>query len=243
MKGGNRSRCYLKKLHAAGLKIPAKASQFVIHLKELVRSGAPLKVVLYLRVSSSSQKRTGSLRASQRRMMREMAALKMEVIAVFREIGSGWQTDLVQRAAAATYAKKHSAILVAESSDRFLRSVYYTKQNQAVLPSLVEWESFAHETQGVAVATLLDPDMPWNQVRSYQTERGIIEKNAKCGRPVIIKPGDKKRRREKLLQRVLWLRFTWNCSYRFIEEETGVPPSTFRCWIKGVRFLKGIKCA
>jgi hypothetical protein len=76
-------------------------------------------------------------------------------------------------------------------------------------------------------------------VRSFQSQRGIAEKNARCGRPKTTKPGDMKRRRQECMARVFKLRHTWGCSYGEIEAETGLPRSTFVDWLKkgGYGFL------
>ena len=210
----------------------AKASQFIAYLRDLVRETPNLKAVLYLRVSGRNQNSYGNRRAAERRLRRELKKLGVQVIAVFREVGSGWRSDLLRREAAALYARKYGAVLVAESADRFLRSIHFSKENQSALPSLVEWEALKSVIGDVTLATLLRPDASGQEVRSFQTKRGIAEKNAHCGRPRKTKPGEKKRRRQKCMARVFKLRRTWGFSYGEIEAETGLPRSTFVDWLK-----------
>jgi len=212
--------------------LPACASAYVHDLRALLKERPNLEAVIYLRVSGRTQNAKGNLRAAERRLLRELEKLGVVVLRVFREVGSGWHDDLVVRSAAAEYAAEHNAVLVAESADRFLRSASYSKENQSVLPTLAEWEALRKATGGVTLATLLHPDTPWQTVRSYQAKRGILEKCAKCGRPRKRQPGELYRRRAELLDRVLYFRHSWRCSYREIATEVHVPWRTIADWVR-----------
>ena len=92
--------------------------------------------------------------------------------------------------------KGKSAIIIATSSDRFLRSRNFnTKTNPEVLPTEAEFVELRKLTRKVPLVTLLHPDMSPRQVRSYVSKWGQKVKGNKGGRPKMNKPGYKKQRR------------------------------------------------
>ena len=76
------------------------------------------------------------------------------IIAIFREIGSGWQEDWDILIYAAEYVLANDAVLVVEAVTRFfLNRDYSSKTNWNVLPTVEEYCRLQRETHGVKLAT------------------------------------------------------------------------------------------
>ena len=213
---------------------PPPASRYVHHLEALVSQRRNLIAVLWIRASGREQRRRKNLRDQEASLRRNVAKRGVKVIHAFRAVASGWDEDRGAFKQAAAFARRHhGAILVAESSDRFLRNRRYSSsQNPSAQPTRAEWKSLLRVTHGVELATLLHPDTDWREVRSYQSKRGILQKGARCGRPRNRRPGEMKERRESRLDRALYLRHSWPLSYRAIGEELGVPWRTVVDWLR-----------
>jgi DNA invertase Pin-like site-specific DNA recombinase len=208
-------------------------------LPEIAQKGMP--VVLYVRVSGWEQNRRLNLRDQKRQMRRELRKMGVRVIDVFKEVCSGYIAKLGPKAVrvrAARFANFHGAIVVAESVSRLLRSSDYSKENQNVRPGRREWEALLDWMFDVPLATLEQPEITPGQERSAQTRRGLLEKGATPGRPCARAPGYKKRRRERLFDRIRELRER-GLSLREIHRKTGVPLSTFRAWLQDPGFVCG----
>src|SRR5581483_4184580 len=205
---------------------PGKAIDYINHLRELVEP--ELKAVIYVRKSRCDQ---NDSRADQEAFCRRvLKRFRIRVIAVFSEVESGWRFDSDDRErleAAAAFALRHNAILVAESTSRFIRSRRYSKLNQHTTPTTLEYETLRELTLGVTLATIHHPDLPPAEERSMQTKRGKEAKGHPGGRPP--QPGYKKRKRLRLQARVCEL-LAEGRSLGEIERTTGVPKSTIRDW-------------
>lgn len=157
-------------------------------------------------------------------MTRELRRLGIEVVAVYREVRSGWIVDDRPKLdLAIEAAEHHNAVIVAESTDRLLRSQDFDSVNApGAAPTEFEFERFMSRAKGVRFATLLDPDADWREVRSYQTKRGY---GIRC------QPGEKKRWRATVARRalLLWLE---GASYREVAKETRTPTPTVQGWIR-----------
>lgn len=128
-------------------------------------------------------------------------------------------------------ARRMRAVIVAESSDRFLRHKDYTPANP-ILPTQDDWEQFVDAISypvPVLLATLCHPDEHGGKVRGFQTKRGTEARGAIPGRPSVPKPGHLKDRRIRMKAKVRRL-LEEGQSLRQIEEKTGIPFSTVRSW-------------
>jgi hypothetical protein len=220
---------------------PGKASDYIHWLKDWVKAH-PLvtAVVLYLRVSGRTQKWTNNLRVQEDWCIAQLRILGVTVIAVFREVGSGYADARLTYAAAVDCAREHGVPLVALCTDRLLRSEdFSTKSNRYVQPSVAEYERLTAIARGVTLATILDPDMPWDRPDSedgetthqYQTKLGQAVKS-KGGRPKKnrTESGAKKAIRERQQPKLRWL-LRVGYSERQIVAALHVPRRTIRRWV------------
>lgn len=221
-----------RKVSTPGAK-PPRASLYVHHLEELVKEKPRLEVVLVCRVSGREQHRRKHLRDQRASLRRNVEALGARVVREFSAVASGWDDDWLVVESAAAWARRHGAVLMAESTCRYLRNREYSSTECPwVLPTRDEWEKFLAITRGVKLATLLHPDAHWKDVRSYQSKRGMIEKESKRGRPRKRRPGELSERREALLPEVIKLRCKWLVSYRNIGAALNVPWRTVKDWLR-----------
>lgn len=212
---------------------PGKASEHLFHLPALIMAYRILKVVIYCRVSSLEQYRSGNLDDQLSNVRRTLERLGVTVVGVFREIATSYElehpSDRPALVAAVECAKQHGAIVVAESTSRYLRSAAFDKFHQDALPTVVHFERLKRLTNAAALATLVHPDA--EDERSYQTKRGQTEKGRKGGRPQRKPPGYKKQQKLDLLPEVLGLHGQ-GASCREISREVGITPMTASRWIR-----------
>lgn len=133
---------------------------------------------------------------------------------------------------AARYAKRVGAVLVAESTCRFVRNQHYDpKKCPNARPTDAELHALARATLGVPLLTVLPPDMPLNAVRKYQAQRNRRFKGRKArgGRPVTKRPGYMTKRKQQLLPKVIELAAKGQ-SFKDIERSTGIPAATAWRW-------------
>lgn len=213
---------------------PGKASEYITSIKLLVKNGQINNVVLWCRVSAhGAQKRRENVRDQEKFLRRISKELGLTVIACFRCTESGWDLDNPVLAGAIRYARLNDAVLLAESTDRFLRSRdYKTEKNfNNAIPTVAQLAELSRQAAGVTLATYLDPDASPKEVRSFQRKRSQWAKGNKGGRPPKKIPGLKKLIRETLLPRALELlhaRFT----YREISAELNISVSTLQGWFR-----------
>lgn len=160
----------------------AKASDFLADLPALLESQPGLRVVLYCRKSSYERQQRRRNLAEQASDLREEAErLGANVLAIFRCWECSYELDYaVDRStlvAAAEFARRHRAVLVAETTDRFLRHPEINR-----LPTVSQYEKLRRITGDVALATLVHPD---DDGRSHQTKRGQRAKGRRGGRPPL----------------------------------------------------------
>jgi len=210
--------------------VPGQASKYIRHLDELIKEQANLKVVLFIRVSTRGQSDKGNLKdqlASLRKILKKHG---ISIVGVIRDLGSGWRNDKDGLQYACEKAIELGAVVLAESTDRLLRSVYYhSVDDPYAKPSTEEYEDMLKVTNGATLVTVVHPDADLNETRSYHTKRGQQEKGRKGGRPKS-KAGYKKQERKEKLPKVLELREKGR-SYREIEKRTGVKYSTAYTWV------------
>jgi len=187
------------------------------------------RFVLYVRVSDCSQNKNGNLRDQIAQLLAAVEDAGGIVIDVITDVCSGYTP--IRILYAAHIARKHGATLLAEATDRFVRSpAFHSKTNPTARARRTDIESLMLWTDGVKLMTLIDPDAALAEVRSCQTKRGMQQKGRMGGRPDKPKPGDKKRFREVWRSKVLRLhRKGW--SQRAIAKCTPVPRTTIRNWV------------
>lgn len=131
----------------------------------------------------------------------------------------------------AKFAKKHGYCLLAESTDRFIRSPdYHPHKNPHAQPTERDYRRLRQATLGIKLVTLLHPDASYRQVRRYQTRRGQIAKCQSGGRPQKQPAGYKKQRRQELQPQVVELRHA-GLTERAIGQKLGVAPSVVHSWL------------
>ena len=209
---------------------PPQPSIYIRHSEEQVRHSLHQPAILWVRTSSKSQARMNNHEDQRAALRANAEALGFKIVLDDPWIGSGRNGDRVRFELTIEKAQKLGAILLAESTDRFIRSWWWSKRKQYVQPTEVEWETFIALTRGVVLATIVHPDTDWRNVRGYQTERGVSQKGVKLGRQPNPKPGAKKQRRERLLPETRRLR-DLGFSYRRIGAILGVPWPTIRDWL------------
>jgi DNA invertase Pin-like site-specific DNA recombinase len=211
---------------------PGTASNYIRHLPALLKAGLVSCVVLYCRVSGWAQFRRGNAEDQEAYLRQLLEPLGIEVVEVFKEVGPGWDLCRSQISEAIASARKHGAVVLAESPDRFLRSEHFhSKENQDALPTEAQFEELGRLADGVVLATYLPPDATPAEVRSYQRKRGQQIKNRKGGRPPKEQPGYKTRRREEWLPTVLRLHAK-GMSQRGIHRRTKVARTTIQRWLQ-----------
>jgi DNA invertase Pin-like site-specific DNA recombinase len=207
---------------------PGKGSDYIQHFDSRI---VGILVVLYCRVSGRMQDHRGNLddqEAADRRWLEDNGAT---VVAVYRDVASGWNADRPGLMAALEKAREVGAIVVARSTDRFIRSIDYTPENPQLQPTVEEYEKLRLATNGVTLATILPPDTPWQEIRGQQSKRGQEAKGQRGGRPQTKEPGWKKRRQLANLPKLRWM--VWlGISHRRIAGWLNVPRTTIQRWIQ-----------
>ena len=102
---------------------------------------------------------------------------------------------------------KRDALHALDELDDVLRADERTirRPRKRLVAGTIELSNLKWVCGDVPLVTLHDPDIGWREERSIQSKRGQQQKGNKGGRPVNNAPGYKKRRRELLDIKVLWL--------------------------------------
>jgi len=219
-------------------EMPGKASNYIGHFKRLLQNRQTIKVVLYCRVSRCQQYKNGNLSDQLKYLRRKIGKfskkynVKIEVVTYFKETASGWCNDRERLIWAAKTAKACNAVLLAESTCRFLRHAgYHSSRRPDILPTVDDFKTLLSNTKHVQLATMMHPDTPWRKVKSYHVKRGQQTKQRQGGRPVGQYPGYKKEQRKQNLNRVLKLH-TKGETVAAIVRVTGIARSTINDWIR-----------
>jgi DNA invertase Pin-like site-specific DNA recombinase len=210
---------------------PGKASNYIRHFRALLNDGFHGPVLLYCRVSEREQHRRGNAKDQEKVLWRKCKKFGIGFSGVVRDIGPGWDVSGGSLPVAIKFARKHRSIVLAESTDRFLRHhEFHSIDNPNAVPTEEQFAELHRLAHGVVLATLFHPDKPWKEVRSLQTKRGQRRK-AKGGRPRKRRPGFKKKRRMEFISQVRRLRRRGH-SIAQISQRIGVPRSTVHLWLK-----------
>lgn len=169
--------------YEAGMRSPnrrtksAKAGQY-IHPANTLLPGKP--TLLVCRVSKKQQEE--HLADQERELQTFADANHLEVVGIIHHVGNGCDPYWLSRVA--KLAKEKEATILAESVDRLLRSpLYHPADCPDATPNDVQFRHLMLTTQGVQLATLVDPDSPSSTVRSKQRKRGQTTQAKKGGRP------------------------------------------------------------
>lgn len=207
-----------------------KASDYLNHFS-IRYPGEP--IVLACRVSERVQHRRGNHTDQAAEMTAAVNAAGGRVIAPVTECGPGWDPSWLANAAA--LARLHGARILAESTDRLIRSDWYhSKRSPDAQATEHDLRCMALWLDGVEAMTLLPPDATPEEVRSYQRKRGQTAKGNKGGRPTNKAPGRLKLRRETQRPRAIELRAA-GATLANIIEETGVPRRTIQRWLANAK--------
>lgn len=144
------------------------ASNHIKHFDD-IPSGA--HCVICCRVSGGEKKRKRSLRYSEKHLREAVSRHGSQTVGVVSYIGSGFEPYWLVRAA--RLAREHGAILLAETPNRFIRHRgYHSVRWFDAQARECELEELACVTEGVTLATLMQPDATAGEERSYATKRG-----------------------------------------------------------------------
>lgn len=193
------------------------------------------RVILCLRVSRRAQRCAGNL-ADQREALRA-AVQRAGGVLVGIVLHTGHGTDPGWLAPAANLARLRGAMLLAESTDRFIRTPdYHSVDCPDAQAGEGDLARLAAVTEGCRLMTMLDPDAPPTKVRSYQRQRGQERKARRGGRgnraagTAACLPGAMKRRRKTWLRHVLSMHRA-GASLGEISRGTGISKMTCHNWI------------
>jgi hypothetical protein len=212
----------------------AKASEYLYHLKEYFKQRPDMRALIYARGSTSAQAYRRNLDTYEKVLRRKLKKLNIPIVGCYREVSSGvvLNYDRVVLVNAAKEAIIQKAVIVAPSTDRFLRNKdFNTKTNPYVLPTEAEFEELKKLTGNVPLVTLLHPDMSPRKVRGYVSKWGQKAKGNTGGHPILKRPGYKKKRREKELPKVRQLLKKGNNPTE-IHRILDIPRSTISGWIE-----------
>lgn len=209
-----------------------QASTVIRHLPELLAERPGLRVVDCCRVSEYQQGHRGQLAGQVSDLQQQVEQLGANVIDCVKHVGPGWDPGWLYRAL--KIARATGAVLVAETTSRFIRSGYFHSSrlpNAQATQADLDYLRFL--TDGVALATVLHPDASPEEEMGYHRKRGQRATGNVGGRPER-----KKNRRKRLTPPVIDLRQQGK-SLAQIAKELDVPRSTIQRWVapnEGVPF-------
>ncbi len=209
------------------------ASDYISDIRSLKRRSPKRgqRVVIYCRVSGRDQERSQNLCDQDENLERELEKLGFNVIESLGEVGAGWKGDRDGLLRAVEIAHENDAVVVAESVTRFIRSRDYNSvTNWNAKPTVADYNRLQLETDGVELATLINPDATPEEIRSYETKRGKKSKGNPGGRPKKCSPGYKKRERQMYLPKVLEL-YKQNKNIAAIARSVNLKYDTVYSWV------------
>lgn len=209
---------------------PGLASLYILSINSL-KPGT--KVVLVLRVSKGEQEGRNNLADQEQDLRNVCAELSLEIVGVFKHTGPANKLEWFETLAEfANYAYDEDAVLLAESTSRFVRHEDYApaKGLSHLLPTDADFQKLSGATDGVRLATLVDPDAPTGEgeEKSQQIKRGQTQKNAKGGR----RRNQPWRINDPVTRNLVLQRKADGRSYRDVSRTTGVALGTVQRWVK-----------
>ena len=218
-----------------------KAGSVIYHISEF--NPEKLLVVLYMRVSTTDQRTKCNLDNRHIWLRRKIKQMGIRLHGqIFREVADSRtfqnRTKFKEAIAAAHTLQSENpewiVAIVTDARNRFLRSTHFNGQANTDPPSLRQLREFQEFLNGVALATVLHPDLSFGEVRSHETQIPAMVGNAlgkAVGRPKgqSKRPGWKRDRRLGLIAEVRRLGDEGK-SNREIGRQLRVPESTVRSW-------------
>ncbi len=163
------------------------------------------KVWLWCRVSSGLQDANGNNADQEVELLTAVEGLGGIVVGVTAHAGKVSEAE-AQLCKVANMASRSDAVLLAESTSRFVRHPNY---HPKLRPHLVAGANILRDLcwvcGDVTLVTMLDPDAKWQDERAHQSKRGQLQKGNRGGRPTKPIPGYKKRCQGLMLSKVFWL--------------------------------------
>jgi hypothetical protein len=204
----------------------------------------------YMRESTYEQKKSNNL---QRRLRGLRVSLRNRGTlweACFSEVACGRffhdRPALRKAIMMARYLQKKNpdkvVAVVTDARNRFVRGRHYNGTMETDPPSDRQMRKLHRLAGRVVLATILPPDTPFGEVRSYETTVGSRAGGPKPGRPKtppLNEPGYMKKRRKELLPKAFKLHQE-GLSLRQIADLIPVARSTLGTWLSkpsGVLFL------
>jgi DNA invertase Pin-like site-specific DNA recombinase len=187
---------------------------------------APRLAVIYARVSTRAQRE--KLQHQIQFVADELRRLGFEVIAIFQEEENGWVEGRPEFTWAVATAKRHGAVLVAQTVNRFWRNEGEPDDKWSPL-SVFALNQLLAEANGVQLATVTPPDASPSEEHGAHIKRGQRARGNVGGRPPVQHPF--KERRLRLSAQVIEMRRAGH-SYRQIKNVTGVPRKTASDWFR-----------
>ena len=198
-----------------------------IQTLETIRPGT--LVVLWCRVSSGLQNATGNNADQEADLRAAVAARGGTVVAVVTYAGRVVDADAALYRAA-NVAAEAGAVLLAESTSRFIRHYrYHPKLRPHLTPTANALRDLRWLCGGVPLVTLLDPDAMWRDERAHQSKRGQRRKGKTGGRPAKKRHGYKKAFRLRSIPKVQWMIYV-GMSNRAIARGLGTDERNVRRW-------------
>lgn len=181
---------------------PAQASNYILHLAEVLKITTNFPLLLCPRVSSQEQYDNGNLERQTSRMRwaaRELGA-KYIIDTTLPWVGSAVNLKNLNALEFITIAaRRYGAIALFESTDRIIRaSAFHPYNNPDALPTVVEFERMKEIFEWIPIATILHPNTEWKEIKAYKEKfrEGIQE----------IAMLNREERRDRFLPTVLKLR-------------------------------------
>lgn len=202
----------------------------------------------YMRESTHEQRAHRNLKNRRKLLRRKLKQMGIEPICYYRDVVSGTQLHNrpgLRRAIANARLLEWTnpdavVVVVTDARNRFIRGKHYNGRADTDSPSARQIKILRKLTKGVILATLLDPDETFEEVRRYETNVPTMlgEKSGKkVGRPKKQctadgqRSGWKKRIREDNIELARRLQSA-DVSKREIGRRLGVADSTIRAWLK-----------
>lgn len=215
---------------------PGRASDYITH-GGILRGDV---VLLWCRVSSREQDRTGNLRGQEHALQTAMLSAGARTVGVLPWTGSG-QSPYARMSEAARMARKLGATkIVAVSTDRFIRHPDFkatgTEYERDARASSDQLEELVLWANGIELVTLIHPDAPLSECMAAHKRHGQKAKGNRGGRPRKRGPYQPSHRDRCFAgcSKVFWLR---GCGYSLREIGTllGRPHSTIQGWERKLR--------
>ena len=204
---------------------PARASDYIFHLPELLKITANFPLILCPRVSTEEQRKNGNLERQAERMIWAITNLTDRSVryVVIPIVWPGGVSESYLEFVT-ILAIEYGAIPVFESTDRIIRGEGYNPITNASASATAEqFEDMKKITGWVPISTILHPDTDWQDIKAYQSKF----EQERIGN---FKPGlPKCEIRKKCLQTVLELR-GYGMSYGNIAKSLNLSKSTVYKW-------------